>query len=102
MTYVVHAEFLVKEDKIDYFKKIILNHANQSITKEKGCKVFDVCQSITKKNVFFLYEVYINENEYFLHRKTKRYKKIIQEIRTCVINIGNDLFFKRQVLKKLE
>ena len=49
----INGEFLVKEDKIDYFKKIILNHANQSITKEKGCKVFDVCQSTTKKNIFF-------------------------------------------------
>ena len=85
MTYVVHAEFLVKEDKIDYFKKIILNHANQSITKEKGCKVFDVCQSTTNKKIFFLYEVYINENEYFLRH---------------YIKIGNRVKLKKQVVIK--
>ena len=101
MSYVIHAEFLVKEDKINYFKKIILAHAHKSLTTEKGCQIFDVCQSPKKNNLFFLYDVYLNEEEYFLHRSTKRYNNVIQEISKCVIKNDGDLFFKRQVLKKI-
>ena len=101
MSYVIHAEFLVKEDKINYFKKIILAHAHESITTEKGCQIFDVCQCPDKKNLFFLYEVYFNEDEYFSHRSTERYKNVIQEISKCVIKNDGNLFFKRQVLTKI-
>ena len=101
MSYTVSAEFLVKEDKIKEFEKLILEHAHQSVSSESGCFVFDVLKSKEIKNYYFLYEIYENEIQYQVHRDTKRYKKNIKIIESLVLKNNNNLFHRRHVFEKI-
>ena len=101
MSYTVSAEFLVKEDKIKEFEKLILEHAYQSVSTESGCFVFDVLKSKERKNLYLLYEIYENETQYQVHRDSKRYKKNIKIIENLVIKQNNDLFNRRHIFEKI-
>lgn len=56
--FVVAAEFRIKPDRIEDFKKLIDWQAERSIAEEKGCQQFDVCQREDEPGTFLLYEVY--------------------------------------------
>jgi len=56
--FVVAAEFRIKPDRIEDFKKLIDWQAERSIAEEKGCLQFDVCQRGDEPGIFLLYEVY--------------------------------------------
>ncbi|MDX9862380.1 MAG: putative quinol monooxygenase [Rhodospirillales bacterium] len=56
--FVVAAEFRIKPDRIEDFKKLIDWQAERSIAEENGCVQFDVCQREDDPGAFLLYEVY--------------------------------------------
>lgn len=56
--FVVVAEFRIKPDRIEDFKKLIDGQAERSIAEEKGCLQFDICQRENQPATFLLYEVY--------------------------------------------
>lgn len=62
--FVVAAEFRIKPDRIEDFKKLIDWQAERSITEEKGCLQFDVCQREDEPGTFLLYEVYTDAHAF--------------------------------------
>ncbi len=56
--FVITAEFRIKSDRIEDFRKLIAWQAGRSVAEEPGCLQFDVCQDPEKPEVFLLYEVY--------------------------------------------
>lgn len=56
--FVVAADFRIKPDRIEDFKKLIDWQSSRSIAEEKGCLQFDVCQRENEPGTFLLYEVY--------------------------------------------
>ncbi len=71
---VVHVHVHVKEDKIEEFKKISIENAENSI-KEPGIARFDVIQQNDDKSKFVLTEVYKTPDDPVRHKETDHYKK---------------------------
>ncbi len=71
---VVHVHVHVKEDKIEEFKKISIENAQNS-TKEPGIARFDVIQQNDDKSKFVLTEVYKTTEDPAKHKETEHYKK---------------------------
>jgi autoinducer 2-degrading protein len=71
---VVHVHVHVKEDKIEEFKKISLENAENSI-KETGVARFDVIQQNDDESKFILNEVYKTPDAPAKHKETDQYKK---------------------------
>ena len=71
---VVHVHVHVKEDKIEDFKKISIENAQNSLG-EPGIARFDVIQQNDDKSKFILIEVYKTPNAPANHKETEHYKK---------------------------
>ena len=56
--FVIIAEFRIKSDRIEDFRKLIAWQAGRSVAEEPGCLQFDVCQYPEEPELFVLYEVY--------------------------------------------
>ena len=54
-------EFRIKAEHIAVFAVAMADNAAQSLAKEPGCAVFDVCRDPTDPSLFFLYELYTDE-----------------------------------------
>ena len=62
----------VKPERIDDFKRAILENARNSV-KEAGVVRFDVLQQTEDPTRFTLVEVYKNPEAHLLHRETSHY-----------------------------
>jgi autoinducer 2-degrading protein len=71
---VVHVHVHVKEDKIEEFKKISIENAQNSLG-EPGVARFDVIQQNDDKTKFVLTEVYKTPGDPAKHKETAHYKK---------------------------
>jgi quinol monooxygenase YgiN len=71
---VVHVHVHVREDKLEEFKKISIENAQNSI-KEPGIARFDVIQQNDDKTKFVLTEVYRTPDDPAKHKETEHYKK---------------------------
>jgi len=71
---VVHVHVHVKEDKIDEFKKISIENAQNSLC-EPGIARFDVLRQNDDKSKFVLIEVYKTAEAPAKHKETPHYKK---------------------------
>jgi (4S)-4-hydroxy-5-phosphonooxypentane-2,3-dione isomerase len=71
---VVHVHVHVKEEKIEEFKKISIENAQESLG-EPGIARFDVIQQNDDKSKFVLNEVYKNADAPAKHKETQHYKK---------------------------
>lgn len=71
---VVHVHVRVKEEKIEEFKKISIENAQNSV-KEPGVSRFDVIQQNDDKSKFILTEVYKTPDAPTKHKETEHYKK---------------------------
>jgi len=71
---VVHVHVHIKEDKIEEFKKISLENAQNSLG-EPGIARFDVIQQNDDKSKFILNEVYKTPDAPAKHKETDHYKK---------------------------
>ncbi len=71
---VVHVHVHIKEDKIEEFKKISLENAQNSLG-EPGIARFDVIQQNDDKSKFVLTEVYKTTDAPAKHKETEHYKK---------------------------
>ena len=72
--YVVTVEFLIHPEHTDSFKTLVLQQAENSLSKERDCHIFDVCQHHSETNRFYLYEIYSNEDAFQEHLKTDHFK----------------------------
>jgi autoinducer 2-degrading protein len=71
---VVHVHVHVKEDKIEEFKEISIENAQNSLG-EPGVARFDVIQQNDDKSKFVLCEVYKTPDDPARHKETAHYKK---------------------------
>ena len=65
--YIVHAQLVIKDDRVDDFVREIKLDAIGSVNEEQGCLRFDVFQDIKTPNHIFLYEVYTNQSAFEYH-----------------------------------
>ncbi|MFT2111742.1 putative quinol monooxygenase [Marinomonas sp. 2405UD68-3] len=67
--FTITVTFTVKNEDVDRFRTLILNQAQDSLTKELACRVFDVAIGESKEGIvpFFLYELYDTESDFKAH-----------------------------------
>lgn len=71
--YVVTVVFEVKKEAIEAFRAAVLLQAESSLTKEEGCRRFDVCFDAARKERVFLYEIYDDRAAFDRHRETPHF-----------------------------
>jgi autoinducer 2-degrading protein len=67
-------KLFIKEECIEDFKKITFYNSENS-RKEPNCLRFDVLQSADNAGLFFLYEIYRDDDAIAHHRTTEHYHK---------------------------
>ena len=72
--YVVAVDFRIHPEQIEVFMPLMLAQAQNSLTKEPGCRVFDVCQSPETPTSIFLYEVYDDRAAFEFHTATDHFR----------------------------
>lgn len=77
--HIIHVYFDVKPDKIERFKEISLENANNSI-KEPGVIAFELLKQLGETDKFIFNEVYKTPEDHVKHRETEHFKKWKSEI----------------------
>ena len=72
--YVVTVNFRIHADRIEDFMPLMQAQARNSIAREAGCKVFDICTSEDDPADFFLYEVYEDRGAFDLHLASDHFR----------------------------
>lgn len=81
-TFVVIAEFVVKEGMLEAFLAHAFDDAQNSLDKEPGCLQFDVLRTSDHPNGVLFYEVYQSRQAFDEHLKTAhvdRFRAILSE-----------------------
>ncbi|MDH3388537.1 MAG: antibiotic biosynthesis monooxygenase [Gammaproteobacteria bacterium] len=65
--YVVVVEFSARPRHADAFKRRVRQQAQDSLEREPGCHVFDVCIDPERDNFVLLYEVYSDRAAFDAH-----------------------------------
>jgi quinol monooxygenase YgiN len=78
--HVITVRFVVKEAKADQFRARVLQQARDSLSKEAGCRVFDVCTDPSAPGQFFLYEVYDTAGDFDAHLQSDHFKAFDAEV----------------------
>lgn len=71
--FVVTVVFEVKKEAIEPFRTAVLQQAGNSLTKEPGCRRFDVCFDPARAERVFLYELYDDRAAFERHRETAHF-----------------------------
>jgi len=79
MSFVVMAEFEIKDGRGDDFADYIKWHAQESL-KEKGCQLFKANRDSADPQRFVMYEIYDDEPSFLAHRETPHYARFVNEI----------------------
>ena len=66
-------EFRIKPAHIAAFEHAIIENARASRETEPGCRQFDVCRDPADPGVFFLYELYDDDDAIQAHLQTPHY-----------------------------
>lgn len=72
--YVITVTFEVKPDSRSEFRAAVLAQAKNSLTREAGCRRFDVCFAEDRPDQVFLYEIYDDKAAFEAHLQTDHYK----------------------------
>ena len=71
--FVITVFFTVKPDTRSAFRDAVVQNAALSLEREEGCRVFDVCESLSDPE-FFLYELYDSERDFQLHLASEHFR----------------------------
>ena len=71
-------EFRIKAAHIAEFEQAITENARASRETEPGCRQFDVCRDPAEPSVFFLYELYDDDEAIQAHLQTPHYLQMNQ------------------------
>jgi quinol monooxygenase YgiN len=69
-SFIVIAEFQVKQDSIAAFLAAARNDAERSLASEPGCRQFDIVQPNVTDGTVIFYEVYDSREAFDAHLKT--------------------------------
>lgn len=72
--YVITVTFKVKAEAQGDFRAAVLAQAKNSLTREAGCRRFDVCFAEARPDQVFLYEVYDDKAAFDAHLQTDHYE----------------------------
>jgi autoinducer 2-degrading protein len=84
--FVVTVTFVVKEERVDQFKKVMKTNAVNSLTREPGCHQFDVCFDHSDRKRVFLYELYTDEAAFADHLKTDHFLEFNKTVKDWLIS----------------
>ena len=66
-------QFQIKPEFVEQFASAIKHNAITSLNEEDGCKLFDVCRDPEDPTVFFLYELYGNQEAIQAHMRSRHF-----------------------------
>jgi autoinducer 2-degrading protein len=72
---VVTVDFVVAPDFIDAFRIEMLGNAQASLSREPGCRRFDVAFSDEDSSKVFLYELYDDRAAFEAHQETEHFRR---------------------------
>lgn len=71
-------EFKVKPEFVDDFARAMRENATSALENEPGCLFFDVCRDPADPSLFFLYELYEDDDAIQAHQHSKHYRKFAE------------------------
>ncbi|MCB1333211.1 MAG: antibiotic biosynthesis monooxygenase [Roseivivax sp.] len=80
----VTVTFRARPNDATRFLAAIQRNAALSLLREPGCKRFDVCVAPDDPATVFLYELYVDEDAFELHKTTAHFKAFDAETRDWV------------------
>ena len=82
--FAVTVTFEVKKEATAAFREAVLQQADASLTKEAGCRRFDVCFDAARPERIFLYELYEDAAAFERHRKTQHFARFDEAVEPMV------------------
>ncbi|MEM8978601.1 MAG: antibiotic biosynthesis monooxygenase [Pseudomonadota bacterium] len=73
--FIVTVDFVLREGMAAEFMPYMLHNAETSLTQERDCFVFDVCQDPDRPEHVFLYEAYTDKKAFQLHLEADHFAK---------------------------
>jgi quinol monooxygenase YgiN len=84
--YVITVEFVIEPKRSELFRVAILTQARNSLSKEPGCRQFDVCFDEARPERCFLYEKYDDEAAFVAHRKTAHFAEYASTVEPWILS----------------
>jgi quinol monooxygenase YgiN len=78
-------EFYIKPDFVARFESAVRQNAVTSLAQEPGCQYFDVCRDPAEPFLFFLYEVYADQEAVRTHLAASHYGEFDELTRDWVV-----------------
>lgn len=82
--YVITVKFKVRETHLQKFMIAMRQQAEDSLTLEEHCVQFDVCQSTADPSLIFLYERYLNLQDFQDHLKSEHFKHFSETVSSWI------------------
>jgi len=87
--FIITVTFIVKSENADLFQKMVLKQAENSLSEEPCCRVFEVSkrnESTSDDVAFFLYEAYDTEKNFTEHLETKHFLNFNEESAKLILS----------------
>lgn len=84
--YVIVADFTVKPEHVDDFLDAIKVNAGHSVSREPGCRQFDVCVETEAGGRIYLYELYDDEAAFKAHLESDHFHAFDQAVGDWVVD----------------
>ncbi len=78
--FIVIAEFFLKPGTMDTFLELAMEDSRKSQADEEGCLGFDVLVPANRENVVILYETYVNQAAFEIHKTMPHFKPFAEGI----------------------
>jgi quinol monooxygenase YgiN len=83
---VVTVTFTVSSPHAEAFRRAVTAQARNSLTRETGCRRFDVSVDPKNPDRFFLYEIYADNGSFDAHRQTDHYHQFSTTVSDWVVD----------------
>lgn len=84
--FAVTVEFHIETDKLPVFLDQLQRNAADSLEREPGCTLFDVCTDGTRPGEVFLYEIYTDAAAFDTHLKSSHFKSFDAAVTDMVLS----------------
>ena len=95
--FVVAVDFRIRPECVDAFMPLMLEQAGNSLSKEPGCRMFDICQSEEDPEQIFLYELYDDRAAFDLHLASDHYHAFNSAVADLTAEKRVRFFHRKQV-----
>ena len=88
--FTVFVTFAVRPERVEEFAAALHHNARASLRGEPGCLRFDVHRSVERNNEFLVYEIYADEDAFYVsHRGAPHYAAWSEVVARCVPEGGH-------------